>query len=100
MRYWPLSLMATDPRMHHSVTWELMCVYVTPVLSQGTMDACASLAAMTATEDVRMVIVHTLDASTKRCYLAPPSADHFMRLERAGFVQGSDFFGFSIDSLH
>lgn len=100
MRYWALSTFATDPRLHHTVTWELMCAYRTRGISPGSLAACNELAALEPTSDTPLLVVHSVDAPMRRVYAHRPCVDDWLKLERGGFVAANDTFGFVVDALH
>lgn len=100
MRYWPLSVIAQNPSLHHAHTWELMRAYHTPVLSEGTMMACNHVAAHTKPCNTPLVIIQSIGAPMRRMYTEPPLLDDWLRLERAGFTATDDHFVFVIDALH
>lgn len=99
-RYWPLSVIAHSPLLHHVHTWELMCAYHAKSLTESAMHASHQVAAETASFDTSLVVIHSEDAPMRRVYLAYPSFDDWARLERGGFIATADTFGLVIDALH
>lgn len=100
MRYWPLSEICMSPLMHHVHQWELMCAYVEPRMSQGTMIACNQVTAQTPARETPMVIIESVNAPNRRVYTSYPEFEDWLRLERAGFVAADGMLYFVIDGLH
>lgn len=91
--YWPTSAVMhrLEPRqkveiMNFGASWQTMraCHAVT-----NKIPACTSLA-----------IVASKGAEPRRVYLSYPDYDQWMALERGGFVEMWDDFGFVMDALH
>lgn len=100
MRYWPLSVIAASPMLHHSQAWELMCAERLHPLTQSAMWAANHIAGQTPAAPPGLVLVHTVGAISRCAYLEPPSPADFAQLERAGFIATDDTFGLVIDTLH
>lgn len=101
MRYWPVSMIATNPKLHHSQVWELMCAAHVGRISNSTLQACNYIAGETVTPVVTMALMPALDAVSRCGYMhGGPAAGEFEALERVGFIATEDTFGMVIDTLH
>lgn len=99
MIYWPTSLIAKDPTLHHSQVWELLCAEHAS-MSARTVEICSYVADRTPACRSFMILIHSDNAPMRRYYLEQPTSKDFEMLERGGFVASQNSFGFIVDALH
>jgi hypothetical protein len=68
-------------------------------ITRPTMAACHR-ATSTIPADTTLTLMYTEGIGSRRIYLQFPSFEQWMALERGGFVEVSDDFGFILDALH
>lgn len=93
MKYWPASAIMRDlqPRQRR----ELMSLCI----SENTMIACHELACRLPAW-TSITIICSEDGTMRRVYLERPTVENWIALERGGFVETFDGFGFVMDALH
>jgi hypothetical protein len=68
-------------------------------ISASTMDACYR-ATSKLPADKSIAIMESFGVGVRRVYLSYPSFEQWAALERGGFVEVWDEFGFVMDALH
>lgn len=100
IRYWPLSEVTNSPLLHHTQTWELMCLYHTGRLSYDVTQAVNSVLGRITPSETPIVIIESVGGLMHRMYTERPAPEDFARLERGGFVATKDACYLVIDPLH
>ena len=93
--YWPTS--AVTAKLTQQQKAEIMRAQVG--ISWPTMRACCK-AASELPADMSLVIIDSEGVGMRRVYLQVPSFEQWMALERSGFIEMWDEFGFIMDALH
>jgi len=99
MIYWPTTLIAKDPELHHTQVWELMCAERVQ-MSESTLMMAARIVDRTKACLSPMMLIYSDGGPVRRIYLKHPSPEDFAALERGGFVASQQSFGYICDVLH
>lgn len=95
--YWPTSaIMRELPQEHRS---KIMCAPRVGGIPAPTMVECYR-ATGRIVADTTIAFVFSEGVTARRVYLQTPSFEQWHALERSGFVEMWDEFGFVIDALH
>ena len=92
--YWPTS--AVMYRLELRYKAEIMN---RDVMSRETMNACHAVTSKIPA-CTSLAVIRSEGAGLRRVYLSYPSFDQWIALERGGFVEMWDDFGFVMDALH
>ena len=93
--YWPTS--AVTAHLTPAQKAEIMRAQVG--ISWPTMRACHKATSHIAA-DSTLTLICSEGVGVRRAYLQVPSFEQWMALERGGFVEVWDEFGFMVDALH
>ena len=93
--YWPTS--AVTAHLTPAQKAEIMRAQVG--ISWPTMRACYKATSHIAA-DLSLTIIDSEGVGMRRVYLQVPSFEQWMALERSGFIEMWDEFGFIMDALH
>ena len=101
MRYWPLSVLRSSPRMPSVFAWELSRFYTHPP-SEPAFYACLNVAAETRPVQMQgLVIIESVNAPMRLAYTEYPTWEEWAQLERAFVIEGDNDTRFvMMESLH
>lgn len=93
--YWPTSavMQHLDPMQKHHVENAIQGI------PQRTMLACHNVTSKLPA-DTTLTLIYSEGVASRRVYLQYPTCEQWVALERSGFVEASDTFGFILDALH
>lgn len=100
MRYWPIAPMMDSPNLQDWQKSELTFLKSgRGRTSESTLQVCHTLALNTIA-CTSMLLIRSQDAPFRRVYVKHPTRENWLALERGGFVDTHDGFGFIMDALH
>ena len=101
MRYYPVSVVLSNPLLPVQYTADVHVLRTAGKMSHPLFRACQEVIAhMPDPGDDPLVIIESVGAPMRRAYITPPTFWQFARLERGGFHKKNGYCGFMIDAVH
>lgn len=98
MKYWPVNAFLNHRRTPMGCRLELLNVAGLR-LSEESLVACHQLS-MTIPACTSLALICSEGAPTRRVYLKHPTMENWLQIERGGFIDTGEGFGFLMDALH